>query len=210
MAKYWTSKRHRWLLEDRQEQLHVFFEFANADLTQIESEPYKSSIHKFIDLIIPEYEKHFRKISDQEVFDNVCGLHKHLRARLKKTVDNTKMLVEMPLWSIHGSLKLTVEAKLNRFNERFRFPRMKPGDLLREIKRLIDLRIIEIIRDLDLKPIRFRQCPRCGNFFYQPTKKEKNYCSTRCGDAERLQAFRKEKKKLQKRLSDESDKKIIE
>ena len=207
MAIYWTSKRHRWLLEDRREQLHLIFEFANADLMKIESDPYKHSIYKFFDLVLPEYAKHFRNLSGRENFVVVCGLQRHFCARLKKIVDTSKIFQEMPLWSIHGSLKLTVEAKLNRFNENFRFPKMKSSDLLKEIKRLIDLRIIEVIRDLDLKPIRFRQCPRCGNFFYQPTKKEKNYCTTRCGDAERLQAFRKEKKKLQKRLSDESDKK---
>jgi hypothetical protein len=51
--------------------------------------------------------------------------------------------------------------------------------------------LIEIIRDLDFKPNRFRQCPRCGNFFYQPTEKKSIYCSIRCGNAVRLKEFRR-------------------
>jgi hypothetical protein len=100
----------------------------------------------------------------------------------------------MPLWKMGGSIEFTVDAKTKRFYERFRFRKIKPGNELKALKRMIDKAIIDIIRDLDFKPNRFHQCPRCGNFFYQPTEKEKSYCSIRCGDAVRLQQFRKLKK----------------
>jgi endogenous inhibitor of DNA gyrase (YacG/DUF329 family) len=96
-----------------------------------------------------------------------------------------------------GSIEFTVDAKTNRFYDRFRFRKIKPGNELKALTRMIDQALIDIIRDLDFKPNRFHQCPRCGNFFYQPTEKEKIYCSIRCGDAVRLQKFRKERRKLQ-------------
>ena len=54
-----------------------------------------------------------------------------------------------------------------------------------------NFKVNALIRDLDSKPNRFRQCPRCGNYFYQPTERKKVYCSIKCGDAVRLQKNRK-------------------
>ena len=76
---------------------------------------------------------------------------------------------------------------------------------IKGLKRIIDLALIEITRDLDFKPNRFRQCPRCGNFFYQPTEKKSIYCSIRCGNAVRLQHFRKKKSIIMHEKSDESN-----
>jgi endogenous inhibitor of DNA gyrase (YacG/DUF329 family) len=75
---------------------------------------------------------------------------------------------------------------------------------------MVDLALIEITRDLDFKPNRFRECPRCGNFFYQPTEKKSIYCSIRCGNAVRMQQFRKQKKNIRERLeSEEKSEKMI-
>ena len=120
----------------------------------------------------------------------------HKSCITRKIIHNTKLLVEMPLWKMGGSIEFTVDAKTNRFYERFRFRKIKPGNELKALKRIIDLALIEIFRDLDFKPNRFIQCPRCGSFFYQPTEKKKAYCSIRCGDAVRLQKFRKKRRIL--------------
>jgi hypothetical protein len=132
-----------------------------------------------------------------EKIELIQEVQKHLRARLKKIIHGAKLLVEMPLWTISGSLEFSVETKINRFHERFRFRKIKAGNELKELKRMVDLAFIEITRDLDFKPNRFRECPRCGNYFYQPTEKKSIYCSIRCGNAVRLQHFRKERRKAQ-------------
>ena len=77
------------------------------------------------------------------------GLQKHLCTRLKKVIHNTNLLWEMPLFKIGGSVEFTMDAKNKRFYERFRLRKMKPGNELKVLKRIVDLALIEIFRDLE-------------------------------------------------------------
>ena len=206
MKKNWTSKKQREVIHERRDHLNMLIGITNADLTNGSS---GQIVHKFSDLLnlmmVHHQETHPFTMSSEKI-EIMQGLQKHLQARFKKIIHNTTLLVEMSLWTVRGSLKFTVENKAGRFHERFRLQKAKEDNELKAMKQLIDLALIEIIRDLDFKPKRFHQCPKCKSYFYQPTEKERIYCSTRCGDAVRLQKFRQEKKKLQNRLSDESDK----
>ena len=195
MLKYWTSKKQNSVVSERREQLDLLFQFANAELKENRNDQFVRQIHDLLNSIMREHQESCPDLLSAENDELINGLQKHLCARLKKVIHNTKLLWEMPLWKIGGSIELTVDAKTNRFYEKFRLRKIKPGNELKALKRIVDLAIIEIIRDLDFKPNRFRQCPRCGSFFYQPTEKEKAYCSIRCGDAVRLQKFRKERRK---------------
>jgi hypothetical protein len=197
MVIYWTSKKQKSVVSERREQLDLLFEFANADLKEKKNDQLKRQICDLLNSIMTGHPETCPDLSGAKNDALIIGLQRHLCARLKKIIYNTKLLVEMPLWTISGSLEFTVEADTNRFYERFRFRKLKPGKELKALKRMIDKALIDIIRDLDFKPNRFRQCARCGKFFYQPTEKEKSYCSIRCGDAVRLQKFRKERRKLQ-------------
>ena len=194
MSRYWTSKKQRPVVDERRDQLDLLVEFANADLTQKEGDRLKSRIHDLLSAVMVVYSQSPPNLISAGKVDLAHELQKHLRARLKKIIYNTKFLVEMPLWKMSGSIEFTVEAKINRFHERLHLRRLKPGNELKELKRMVDLAFIEITRDLDFKPNRFRQCPRCGNFYYQPTEKKSIYCSIRCGNAVRLQQFRKERR----------------
>jgi uncharacterized OB-fold protein len=49
-------------------------------------------------------------------------------------------------------------------------------------KRRVNLRLVDLIWNLDLKPGRFRKCLKCGKYFYQPASRERNYCSTKGGE----------------------------
>jgi hypothetical protein len=207
MKKNWTSKKQRSVISEKRDYLDVLIGIANVDLTNGSSNQIVREFTDFLNLMMVQHRETHPFAMSAEKTEIMQGLQKHLRARFNKIIHNTKLLVEMPLWTIRGSLKFTVENKAGRFHERFRFQKVKEGNELKAMKQLIDLALIEIIRDLDFKPRRFNQCPKCKSCFYQPTEKERIYCSTKCGDAIRLQKFRKEKKKLQKRLSDESDKK---
>ena len=204
MRTHWTSKKQKAVISERREHLDLFFEFANTDLTVAKSDHLKSQMYGFLESMMAGRPAIYSLALSAEQNELIQKLQKHLRARLKKIIHNTKLLWEMPLWKIGGSIEFTVDAKTKRFNERFRLRKIKPGNELKALKRMVDLALIEIIRDLDFKPNRFHQCPRCGNFFYQPTEKKSIYCSIRCGNAVRLQQFRKKKNKVMHKKSDES------
>jgi endogenous inhibitor of DNA gyrase (YacG/DUF329 family) len=198
MQSHWTSKKQESVISERREQLNLFFEFANTDLNDARSDHLKSQMYGFLESMMAGRRPAIHSVALNPTQSGMMQeLQKHLRERLKKIIHNAKLLVEMPLWTISGSLEFKVEASINRFHERFRFRKIKPGNELKALKRMVDLALIEIIRDLDFNPKRFRQCPRCEKFFYQPTEKERIYCSIRCGNAVRLQQFRKERRRVQ-------------
>jgi len=197
MVRYWTSKKQKAVVSERRKQLNLLFQFANTEFKEDRNDQLVRQIHDLLKSILTGHQEGCPDLLGAENEELVNGLQKHLCARLKKVIHNTKLLWEMPLWKIGGSIEFTMDSKTKRFYERFRLRRMTGGNDLKALKRIIDLALIEIIRDLDFKPNRFRQCPRCGSFFYQPTEKEKAYCSIRCGDAVRLQKFRKERRKAQ-------------
>jgi hypothetical protein len=196
MLRYWTSEKQKSVISERREQLDLLFQFANAELKENRNDQFVRQIHDLLNSIMREHQESCPDLLSAENDELINGLQRHLCARLKKVIHNTKLLWEMPLWKIGGSIELTVDAKTNRLYERFRLRKMKPGNELKALKRIVDLALIEIFRDLNSKPNRFRQCPKCGRYFYQPTKREKIYCSIRCGDAVRLQKFRKKRRIL--------------
>ena len=205
MKKNWTAKKQEEVIRERREHLDVMMGITNADLTNGSNDDLIRRFTDFLNSMMHQHRETHPYIISAENTLIIQGLQKHLRTRFKKIIHNTTLLVEMPLWTVRGSLNFTVKNLDGRFYERFRFQKVKKGDELKAMKQLIDLTLIEIIRDLDFKPRRFNQCPKCKSYFYQPTEKERIYCSTRCGDAVRLKKFRKEKK-LQKRSSEQSDK----
>jgi hypothetical protein len=205
MHTNWTSKKQKPVISERREQLDFLFAFANTDLTVANSDQLKNQTYGFLQSMMAGQPANYSFTISAEQNELVQEIQKHLRARLKKVIHNTKFLWEMPLWKVGGSIEFTVDAKTKRFYERFRLRKIKPGNELKALKRMVDLALIEIIRDLDFKPNRFHQCPRCGNFFYQPTEKKSIYCSIRCGNAVRLQEFRKKKNKVMHKKSDESN-----
>ena len=205
MQKNWTAKKQGEIIRERRDHLDVLMGFTNADLTNGSNDDLIRRFTDFLNSMMHQHKETHPYIIGAENTLIIQGLQKHLRARFKKIIRNTGLLVEVPLWTVRGSLNFTVKNLDGRFYERFRFQKVKKGDELKAMKQLIDLALIEIIRDLDFNPRRFNQCPKCKSYFYQPTEKKRIYCSTRCGDAVRLQKFRQEKK-LQKRLSEQSDK----
>lgn len=200
MRSHWTSKKQKSVINERREQLNLLFEFANTDIAVSIDDQLKSRMCDLLGSMISGQPAIDSLALSAEKIELTQKLQKHLGARLKKIIHGARLLVEMPLWTISGSLEISVEAKINRFHERFRFRKIKAGNELKELKRIIDLAIVEILRDLDCKPNRFHECPRCGNFFYQPTEKKSIYCSIKCGNAVRLQEFRKKRRKKTTRL----------
>ena len=154
--------------------MNLLLQFGNADLKANENGQLIRQFHDFMRSVVTGHQESCPDLSNNENVELIHGLQKHLRARLEKIIHNTKLLWEMPLWKIAGSVEFTVDAKGGRFYQRFHLRKIKPENELKALKRIIDLALIEIIRDLDSKPNRFRQCPRCGSYFYQPTERKKS------------------------------------
>jgi hypothetical protein len=191
MRTHWTSKKQKEVISKRREQLDLILQFGNSDLKANENEHLVRQFHDFLRSVVTGHQEGYPDLLNDENVELVYGLQRHLCARLEKIIHNTKLLWEMPLWKIAGSVEFTMDIKEGRFYQRFHLRKIKPENKLKALKRIIDLALIEIIRDLDSKPNRFRKCPKCSSYFYQPTERKKVYCSIRCGDAVRLQKNRR-------------------
>lgn len=191
MVRYWTSKKSRTVVEDRRAELNRLIDFANTDTTKAENQFLQTRImdHLCQHKALHPDNRDWRP--DDNLFNIMDALQRHLCSRLGDIVKNVKMLWEMPLWQISGSVQFTFDPFEKRFYERFQLRKVKRGNEIKALKKIIDLWLIEIIRDLDSSPRRFGQCARCGRFYYNPTEKVRTYCSTRCGGAARQETFRK-------------------
>jgi hypothetical protein len=193
MAQYWKSKKDNALIKDRRVQLDNLLEFVNADLGQ----PERAAIQaRIVDLLFDATTPGpgcKRILPVEKHRDLLPALQEHLGNHINRITSSSEMPVEMPFLIFNGSLELTLDRGGTRFYQRLRLLDVKEGDELNILKQALNLTLLQVIRDLDLRPKRFRKCQRCNAFFYQPTARKKDYCSTRCNDAVRLQRFRKQK-----------------
>jgi hypothetical protein len=145
----------------------------------------------------------------------IKSIYVHLRSRFEEIFQkNTTMELwdDLPLWSITGSIQLFIDPKSNCFHEKFQFHKVefkeKNGESGKELdgiefynvfrsiglfSNVLDLTLIETIRDMDLSRRHFCKCIRCNKFFYNSTKKMRDYCSTKCTNAVRQKNYRKGK-----------------
>ena len=198
MINYLTSKKLKSMPEGRRAELDLLFDFVNADMTPSENQFLQTCI---LDHLLQHPALHPDNRSwrpDGNLFNIMDALQRHLRSRLGAIIDNKLMLGEMALWQIGGSVKFTLHPIENQFYEQFQIRKVKRGSEINALKKILNLWLIEIIRDLDFSPRRFGKCPRCGSFFYSSTLKERIYCSTRCGGAARQEKFRKERREKDK------------
>jgi hypothetical protein len=194
MVGYWTSKNTKAVVEKRRAELDLLIGFVNAGKTTPASQHLQSRIMDHLHRH-PALHPHNRGWkADGNLTNLMDALQQRLRDRLGSIIENKLMLAEMPLWRISGSVSFALDPIKNRFHERFQLRKVKRGNEINALKKIMDIWLIEIIRDLDFSPRRFGQCPRCGGFFYSPTAKERIYCSTRCGGAARQEKFREERR----------------
>lgn len=194
MVKYWTSKKSKSVVEERRAELDLLIAFANADLTTPVSRHLQT---RALDHLYrhPALHPDNRNWKVDVQSDYIIGaVQRRLRLRLCNIIDNKLMLAEMPLWEINGSVSFALNPIKNRFHERFQLEKFKSGNEIDALKKIMDIWLVEIIRDLDFSPRRFGQCLKCDGLFYNPTAKERIYCSTRCGGAARQDKFREERR----------------
>jgi hypothetical protein len=121
----------------------------------------------------------------------------HLRSRVDDIITGSRSKNSRLLFKVEGATAVFAQLSKEQFIEEFT-PESEGElefDLERE-KRAIDIKLFSVIHDLGLRPARFKRCRRCGNVFYQPTPRKRNYCSKRCAGAVRSQRFAERKKEV--------------
>jgi hypothetical protein len=126
----------------------------------------------------------------------------HICSVFNRIYDNSEYLWEVDIFE--NSCRSVM--KLNPYTKTFNliiFPLYdKKEPQLERIKHTIDIILINLINGLNFEAHRFKKCDRCNAFFYQPTAREKVFCSDKCANAIRQKKFRtrrKEKKNSKKK-----------
>lgn len=181
---------------ERRAELDLLLGFANTDLTKEEHRrPYSTLMDRLLQHPALHEDNRRRDTSDDFVHI-MDALQRHLRNRFRKVVKNNKMLGSMPMWRVSGSACLELDPIGSRFQEQFQLRKVKPGNEVKALKKIIDLWLMEIIRELDFNPRQIGRCLLCGGFFFRPTIKEKRYCSERCINTARQQKYRAGRRKI--------------
>lgn len=220
--KYWRSPKTQMVVNARLKDLNLLLDLANADLNSKDEALLLEFLSRYAELttsssapisgdkVLKNHSDYvqmlLKKDASKEIYlQRECfaaEVQLHLAQRIQDVMDASKMLWNMPLWEMNGTIALAVDPISNRFYEGFLFKDEEREEPVWHSMSLIDLRLIELIRDLDLKPERFRRCKRCKRYFYQPTARKKKFCGTECADADRIQRFwdkkRGQNKDLQK------------
>jgi hypothetical protein len=117
-------------------------------------------------------------------------LQAHLRSRFDAIMNAAALGRRKELFESVGARSLVADLEADRFFEEF-VEKESQGDPLEIEKAAIDNRLVERIRDLDLRPGHFKKCRWCQRYFYQFTAREKNFCSLRCAGTARQAKYMK-------------------
>ena len=205
--KYWKSMKPSSLHKKQRDHLGLMLAFANLEL-QLDKKDHLNdraisdfirfvvsgdvSSHRFSPLVKNSEIHRLKKLeAAAEGHETIGIIQHHLRNRIFKIMEYmVKYPVKMPLWEMEGAIRLVIHPG-DYFTEMFTLQVEDFDDVNKQLTDLIDLRLAELIRDLDLHPKRFRECLKCSRLFYQPTSREKNYCSVKCSGAVRQARFQK-------------------
>ena len=160
---------------------------------------FKEKHDEYTDGLLPVTSR--EKLSERKEF--FIALQSHLRSRLLKIINTveSKTSEEPRIFIVmKGTRKVLVDTNDDSFLDWF-WPggvKSNGGLDLKKEKAVADHIFSEVILDGNLTPSRFRKCEKCGNFFYQPTKRS-NYCSDRCSAAARQAKYVKKEKGKKKR-----------
>ena len=205
--KYWKSTKPSSLLKKQRDHLGLMLAFANLEMqtvkkNNLDDRPISEFIHfvvsgdvsshRFSPLVDKSEIHRLKKLEAAAGDPETIGIiQHHLRNRIFKIMEYmVKYPVKMQLWEMKGTVRLIINPS-DHFTEMFTLQVDDFDDVNKQLTDLIDLRLAELIRDLDLHPMRFRECLKCSRLFYQPTSREKNYCSVKCAGAARQAKFQK-------------------
>jgi len=209
--KYWKSTKPSSLMKKQRDHLGLMLAFANLELQTVKNKNLNDRIisdfirfvvsgdvssHRLSSLVDESEVHRLKKLEAAAAGspETLGIIQQHLRNRIFKIMEYmVKYPAKMPLWEMEGAVRLVIHPG-DHFSEMFTLQVEDFDDVNKQLTDLIDLRLAELIRDLDLHPKRFQECLKCGELFYQPTSREKNYCSVKCSGAVRQARFQKKLK----------------
>lgn len=200
-SQKWTSRRNPDLERELRVHLGNVIEFANLGLSLQDSsrledylQNHQNSLRDFVGFLRASDSTRWEEWITGADKKDVVLMHAQLCKRIDDIIAKAGLLPRGPLWSSSGNMELVAEPLKDRFGHYFSIRCAKSGSIQSRLKKVIDLRLSELIRDLDLKPTRFRRCARCRSYFYQPTAKDRNFCSLRCAGTVRQARFLKKRR----------------
>lgn len=193
--------------------------FLNADLSLMGQDGLLNIIHTFAPdqgpkkgaLPLLNYWEALRRIAGplgtsptpeaiEERREFLMALQEHLNSKVDAAMEAIVSQKARGIFETRGIRAITADPVTGHFVEEF-LGDDKPEDPLGIEKKFLDDRLINLIRDLNLEPWRFKKCQRCGSPYYQFSYREKKYCSQECAGAVRQADFRNKRKGGEKNLS---------
>lgn len=188
-TRYWSLPDRRPIISQLRGHLDAVLEFAKVELGAGET---MQQVQDFYNFLAKSSSKRHSAWIAGSLKERSEAAQAHLRRRLSQVAGETTFGLEETLWKV--TVELHMAPVEDRFIEELSLAESGRKSELGRLEALIDLRLIELLRGLDLKPQGFRNCERCGAVFYQPTRRVKNFCSARCAGTVRQSRFRKEGK----------------
>jgi hypothetical protein len=214
-VKYWKSQKNPHFLKVRRNNLEHMLDFLNANIGTMGKDQLMDLVETYTRFIgggqqgppfsqfMQDHGYYFGGLGPnssvgvlKERSQFLAELQSHLREIIEASIRGVNSGETLYLCNIQR--RVVVEPSLDRFIEEALVEKIQSQDALEDEKRKIDIVFANIIRDLDLKPSRFRICLKCRKVFYQPTSRGKNFCSARCAGAVRQARYEKRKREKAK------------
>jgi hypothetical protein len=202
-TKYWSVPKGPSSAPKLRWQLDAVMAFAKCELTTQASDDQGAKIKTFAKFLLASDHAAQGDWGDRVLNAEALRVQQHLRERLDQITTGGAFGTETPLWKSRVVITFSSETVKGRFVEKLSLDLAKRTSHLNMLKAIVDLRLIELVRDLELKPQRFRHCDRCHTVFYQPTERVKNFCSSRCAGTIRQARYTQRKgKEIEKEKAD--------
>ena len=194
-TKYWSVPKGPSSAPKLRWQLDAVMAFAKCDLVTQASNHQGAKVKTFATFLLASGHAAQMGWIDRILNAGTLRVQKHLQERLDLITDGGAVGNESPLWKSHVVITFSSETMRGRFVEKWSLDPMHHTNDLTGLLAIVDMRLLELVHDLELKPQRFRRCDRCHAVFYQPTERVKNFCSSRCAGTVRQARYTNRKRK---------------
>lgn len=199
------GNRDKTWIQERKKELEALLDFANAEILVMEAREmatlaYNCSLFEgdrsWGSFILRNASRDF--IPDLQDLSlkkkDLVELQDHFKGKLEEIMWAAETGQQATIFEVTGTTVFTAHPSKDRFLVELKEINKDATPLEKEKIRL-DFRLVDLVRVLGLKPRRFKKCQKCKHIFYQPSLKEKVYCSPKCSGANRQLKFQEKKKK---------------
>lgn len=190
-------------MQERKRELDALIEFSNAEIQSMEDRDIADLVYgcrlfeedqAWMSFILKSRSRDFLPDSEDRARrkKSLLELQSHLREKLRIILSAVSTGNQTLILEITGTTVFTAHPLKDRFL--LNLTEGKETDPLKKEKARLDFKLLDLVRILGLKPRRFKECLECQHIFYQPSSKDKVYCSQKCSGVHRQKAFQKKKK----------------